>query len=109
MTDDVPKKDIIALYNALYHQYHVIVVSGRTDDFRELTERWFEKWQIPLNELYMRRFGDYRADNIIKEEIFYKLQAKGYKIQLVIDDRDQVVKMWRSHGITCLQCDYGDF
>lgn len=109
MVDDVPKNDIVALYNALYNKYHVIVVSGRTDDFRLVTEDWFKKWHIPLNELYMRRFGDYRADSIIKEEILHKLQAKGYKIQFVVDDRDQVVKMWRSHGITCLQCDYGDF
>ncbi len=109
MVNDIPKADIVALYRALYTQYHVIVVSGRTDDFRTQTEEWFRKWQIPLNELYMRRFGDYRADNIIKEEILHKLQAKGYQIKLVVDDRDSVVTMWRSHGITCLQCDYGDF
>jgi len=33
-----------------------------------------------------------------------------YFVEMVIDDRDQVVAMWRKElGLTCLQVDYGDF
>jgi hypothetical protein len=32
-----------------------------------------------------------------------------YKVLLVLDDRDQVVRMWRELGLTCFQVDYGDF
>ena len=109
MINDTPKTAIVALYQALWDKYYVIIVSGRTDDFRPQTEAWFKQWNIPINEIHMRRFGDYRADNLIKEEILQQLQHKGYQIQFVVDDRDSVVAMWREHGITCLQCDYGDF
>ena len=29
--------------------------------------------------------------------------------KFVVEDRDQVVKMWRSLGLTCFQCAKGDF
>jgi len=39
----------------------------------------------------------------------HKLIAEGARIEFVVDDRQQVVDMWRRNGITCLQCDVGDF
>ena len=32
-----------------------------------------------------------------------------YNVAFVLDDRDQVVRVWRDLGLTCLQVDYGDF
>ena len=31
------------------------------------------------------------------------------RVLLVLDDRDQVAKMWRDMGLTCFQVNYGDF
>jgi hypothetical protein len=31
------------------------------------------------------------------------------KILFVVEDRSRVVEMWRSEGLTCLQCAHGDF
>ena len=45
----------------------------------------------------------------IKKEILGKLKAENKDILFVVDDRQQVVNMWRDNGITCLQCDKGDF
>lgn len=109
MINDTPNTAIVALYKALWDKYYLIIASGRADNYRSQTEEWFKKWQIPVNEIHMRNFGDYRADDIIKEEILHQLQNKGYQIQFVVDDRDSVVAMWRKNGITCLQCNYGDF
>ena len=43
MINDTPKTAIVALYQALWDKYYVIIVSGRTDDFRQQTEAWFKK------------------------------------------------------------------
>ena len=111
MLDDVPNGPILELYNSLYlnPMYNVILVSGRTDSYRELTTKWLDKYSIPFTEIIMRKKNDYRADNVIKEEILKELLSKGHKILFVVDDRDSVVEMWRKNGITCLQCDYGNF
>lgn len=110
MVNDKPKNDIIQLVRDMSKSYPIVFCSGRTDDFRKETEEWL-KTHIPdvKFELYMRPRNDSRQDNIIKEIILdFELQTR-YDILCVFDDRDQVVKMWRDRGITCLQVDYGDF
>lgn len=107
------------------HYNPVIFCSGRGDDTRKMTEDWLlkhgfatELYTKPDGEkviskkykhLFMRHRQDYRADNIVKEIILeFELKTR-YNIWMAVDDRDQVVKMWRKHGITCLQCAEGDF
>lgn len=57
----------------------------------------------------MRPEGDIRKDSIVKREIFENYIRDYYNIQFVLDDRNQVVEMWRSLGLKCLQVAEGDF
>jgi predicted kinase len=84
--------------------YKIILVSGRSDKVRGLTEDWLNAHSVPYSELYMRMDGDYRQDFIIKSEILDHLLAGGNRIKFVVDDRPSVVAMWRERGLTCLQC-----
>lgn len=57
----------------------------------------------------MRAQYDRRRDDVIKRAIF-ETHIKGvYDVSLALDDRDRVVALWRSLGITCLQVDVGNF
>jgi len=59
--------------------------------------------------LFMRPDGDFRADNIVKQEI-YDTHIKGkHDVLFVMDDRQQVVDMWRRNGLTCFQVAEGNF
>lgn len=88
---------------------HLIIVSGRNDKFRDSTKEWLKKNSITYSALHMRKDGDDRKDSIVKTEI-YENEIKGkYNINYVLDDRDQVVEMWRSKGLPCLQVAPGDF
>ena len=87
----------------------LIILSGREDLCRNSTVEWLEKNNIFYDELFMRKTGDHRKDSIIKEEIFWEHIEPNYNVIAVFDDRDQVVKMWRSLGLKCLQVDYGNF
>ena len=110
MHADLPNQDIIDLTNMLYDAGNTIILaSGRGAQDREVTEAWLKKHGVKHEALFMRAEGDFRQDDIIKEEILDMLIAEGYKIDMTIDDRDQVVDMWRRRGIRCLQVDYGDF
>lgn len=57
----------------------------------------------------MRPEGDIRKDSIVKRELFEKYVRPYYNIEFVLDDRNQVVEMWRSLGLKCLQVAEGDF
>jgi phosphoglycolate phosphatase-like HAD superfamily hydrolase len=111
MGNDTPNYPIVSLYKTLWESenYDLILVSGRQEEFRELTERWLVGNEIPFSRLLMRPFKDYRPDEIIKEEILNQLRSEGHEVLFVVDDRKRVVDMWRQKGITCLQCDVGDF
>ncbi|HLL60772.1 MAG TPA: hypothetical protein VK338_03575 [Candidatus Nitrosocosmicus sp.] len=88
---------------------HIILVSGREDTYRLQTERWLKKHNITYENLYMRRKGDFRKDAIIKNEIYKKYIEDKYDVLFILEDRDQMVELWRSKGLTCLQVEYGNF
>lgn len=84
----------------------VIIVTARHDDpvIKQLTLDWLEINEIPYHRLYMRRDNDYRRDHLVKADILQQIIDDGYEPVLSIDDRPEVVRMWRDHGITTLQC-----
>jgi hypothetical protein len=59
--------------------------------------------------LLMRRDGDRRQDAVVKREALQDIRGRGYHPTIAIEDRDQVVKMWREEGLTCLQCAEGNY
>jgi predicted kinase len=87
----------------------ILLVSGRQDQYKPQTERWLATHNIRYDALIMRKTGDMRKDSIIKKEIFENEIQSHYNIRFVLDDRNSVVEMWRSVGLTCLQVAPGDF
>ena len=95
-----------------YHQRSVkiILMSGREDTARIQTMNWLSYNKIPYNALYMRTSGDMRKDAIVKKELYVKHIKGQFFVQFVLDDRNQVVDLWRLElGLPCLQVNYGDF
>ena len=99
-----------ALKMAKQQGYQVILLSGREDKFREPTMRFLDKHQIGYDLLLTRTSNDFRKDNIIKRELFEgEIQGK-YFVEFLLDDRNQVVDMWRKDlHLPCFQVNYGDF
>lgn len=89
--------------------YEVIFVSGRFEKYRKETLQWLSKNYLPNKTLFMRADMDMRKDAVIKKEIFEANIRPKYNVHFVLDDRNQVVEMWRSLGLTCLQVADGNF
>lgn len=106
--EDTPILPIIELVHILSSTHDIIFASWRSDECRKDTEEWLNRYFDYWYELYMRKEGDKRKDDIVKYEILQELQKK-YEIKYVVDDRDQVVKMWRDNWLTCLQVAYWNF
>lgn len=111
MGDDIPNPAIVTLYHSLWDsgRFELILVTGRNERSRALTEQWLAWNEIPFNRLLMRGDHDQRADHLVKEALLDQLLSEGRTIAFTVDDRQQVVDMWRRRGLTCLQCDVGDF
>jgi hypothetical protein len=62
-----------------------------------------------LSPLLMRAEYDMRKDSIVKEEIYRQEILGRYNVWMVLDDRDQVVEMWRLLGLRTLQVAPGAF
>jgi hypothetical protein len=98
MDRDLPIPEVAARVRALSQDHTIILVTGRPDDYREVTELWLKQHKIPYQQLYMRRAGDFRPDDIVKQEILDR-HLKKEKIKLVIEDRPRVIRMWRRNGL----------
>lgn len=112
--NDTANRPVLTILNALYNNgLEVIFLSGRPESCREDTERWlmtnFSTGFCTYVGLFMRPDGDNRRDWVVKEELFTKYIRHNYNIICALDDRNQVVDMWRAIGLTCLQVAEGNF
>jgi hypothetical protein len=108
MHQDEPNQVVMDWVKNLAPEYEVIVVSGRPDNYRKVTERWLAEHGIEYSALYMRRAQDRRPDDIVKREILHKQIGKD-RVAFVIDDRASVCRMWRSEGLRTFQVAEGNF
>lgn len=112
---DKPVSDLIAKYyiqDVMQEEpdVHIIIMSGRDAACREITEEWLKSKGIKYTDLFMRGIGDNRPDNIVKRELFDEFIKDFYQVLYVLDDRNQVVDMWRNDlGLKVLQVAEGDF
>ncbi len=115
ISTDTPNQAVIDLVCTMSEDMddptRVIFLSGREDRCMDETKTWLDRYvgSAYWDELFMRKTGDHRPDYIIKQELFDAHIRPDYCVWLVLDDRDQVVKMWREMGLTCLQVAPGDF
>jgi hypothetical protein len=110
--EDRPNAPVIAVVRALWQAGHAVVFcSGRTQACRDQTEDWLDEHvqEVTYEALHMRSVGDVRKDAVVKAEMFDEHIRHRYRVLLVLDDRDQVVAMWRSLGLTVLQVAEGAF
>jgi len=80
----------------------VLLLTGRSEQFREPTERWLKANSIRYDTLLMRSDGDIRNDTIVKKEIFDRYINSQHNVLFIIDDRRRVVRMWRENGLFVL-------
>jgi predicted kinase len=113
--EDTPNEATISAVSMAWAAGHaVLFTSGRDEVCREDTEAWLGEQVLQVRgdydtHLFMRPAGDTRKDSVVKLELFDQHIRDHYDVRFVLDDRDQVVRMWRSLGLTCFQVAEGSF
>lgn len=108
--EDEVNLPVLSVLQRFKSTHALIFLSGRDDSCRELTENWLlYKANIRVDRLYMRATGDKRKDSLVKFDIYETFIKDKFHVDFVMDDRDQVVHMWRNLGIPTFQVNYGSF
>lgn len=102
-------KDLVVLLHNAGH--YVVFLSGRDSVCWKETSEWltyyFDEELDGQWSLFMRPEGDSRKDSFVKVELFQEFVNGRYDVRYVLDDRHQVVRMWRAMGLRCLSVDNG--
>ena len=125
---DEANEPVIKLAQMLHdYGYEILIFSGRNDRMYERTVEWLEWNDVPFDLLVMRpdKFQGrtwpvaegnlatpdmrYMPDEILKKAMLDEFVEDIEDVYLVVDDRDKVVKMWRSLGLNTWQVAPGKF
>jgi len=87
----------------------IVYVSARQERSRGVTSLWLDEHRFPPGRLIMRATGDQRKDWVVKNEIFDTKIAPHYNVLFCLDDRQQVVDMYRRKGLAVHQVAEGNF
>ena len=107
---DKPNEPVIKLAQMFAENgFNIVIFSGRTNKTERRTRSWLTHNRVPFHKLVMR--DDVRhfvPDNTLKKQ-FLNEHVDINDVFLVVDDRQQVVNMWRSLGLTVFQVAAGNF
>ncbi len=112
LLDDAVSLITAMMYN---HGYKVIILTGRNEEHREITEQWLEANNVQYDELYTRlntdvnEKGGLLEDSLVKERLYRTHVEPRFNVKFVLDDRNRVVNKWRELGLKCLQVADGNF
>jgi len=89
---------------------NVAFFSARNESERAITEKQISEWIGDGHQgVFLRPDGDFSDDAEFKSHLADKFFALGGKIDLIFDDRNKVVDMWRAKGFNVVQVADGDF
>lgn len=109
LTDDKVNDAVMKTIKKFSDTALIVYCSGRPDTYRNETETWLKDNQAPTGPLYMRKENDFRSDVTVKQIILdFELKPK-YNILFCLDDRDQVVEMYRNNSLVVFQVAPGNF
>jgi acid phosphatase class B len=108
---DTPNRAVVEILRGMQHRVDQIVfVTGRHERTRQASIDMIRQaiGQDCCFGLHMRRDDDNRTDYVVKQEILDSCLPCD-DILFCLDDRQQVVDMWRRNGLVCLQVAEGNF
>lgn len=108
---DTAYPEVRFITNLIFMQstVEVILVTGRPSQHHGVTLQTLSDENVNYSALIMRAQTDNRPDVEVKLDMLEGIRHQGFKPMFCIDDRPEVVGMWRSQGIPVLQCDPRDW
>lgn len=107
MYADSPRAEVVEFVLEKKREgYGIIIITARPEDYREVTMDWldetfhsFGEEERPFTTLLMRPSGNKQPDDQVKQDMLNRYFPDKSTIQLVIDDRPRVIRMWKENGL----------
>jgi hypothetical protein len=85
--DDEPIEGAVTLARLLYGaRVWQFAVSGRSASAEGATRDWLKRYQVPLDDVFLRPDGDYTENGLFKVRVLGQLRDRGFDVVLFIDD-----------------------
>lgn len=78
----------------------IIIITGRPDTIKNVTEEWLKQWGVTYDELYMRTKQDFYVKAPILKRKIYETYITD-DIFCAYDDDQDIIDMWIDLGIPC--------
>lgn len=101
--NDLPRQHIVDIVNQLSKENKIILLTGRPETYRKITEYWLIFNKINYDLLLMRPNGDLRKDYIYKEDFYHKFIEGKYNVVKIFDDRETNINMFRNLGLNTIK------
>ncbi len=106
---DQPNQPVInTLLAFIKAGYKIAIFSGRSASTLDATKEWLHQHDIKFDILKMRPERNFIPDEQLKLEWLNDMDWKD-DVEMVFDDRQKVVDMWREIGLPCMQVAPGNF
>ena len=105
LIEDTPIESVVETLKCLYEcRHHIILCTGRPEEYRHLTVQWLQKYDIPAHDLFMRQKSETGVRNAQAKQIMLsRIRSAGYAPVAVFEDNPLSVQMWKDNGLTVLQ------
>lgn len=98
---DEPILGIANIAKNLYGKFTIIMLTGRPERVRNLTEQWLKDKGIPFNCLILKEGNEYQKSAKTKKESIESIM-EDYNVLAVFEDSPACVDMYRELGlVTC--------
>ena len=88
----------LALRYKIVENIEIIIITGRPESTRVVTELWLKKYHIKYDKLYMRTEKDHYIQADVFKRKIYKTHIND-KVFCAFDDDQSIIDMWLSLGI----------
>lgn len=100
---DQPIEATMSILSAISYNYTVILLTGRNEKYRNLTELWLKNHGIMPDCLLMRQDDDFRPDYQVKSDVFDEIEQR-FEVVAAFDDNKDVLQMLQLRGIRTFDC-----
>lgn len=111
MSADTIFPEVLFLLNAIRRgspEVRIVLATGRPVQYLGETTQSLRNYKVPYDKLIMRK-DTAPSDAVAKHDMLTTLRACDFNPILSIDDRPEVVDMWRQNGVPCIQCDASEW
>jgi uncharacterized HAD superfamily protein len=108
-SEDTVRENVVSILNMYFENgIEIILLTGRGEQFRQVTADWLNRNDIYYNSLIMRPLGDKTDDHILKIDEIKKIQMS-FEVVGFFEDRKRICDAARAHGLDVFQVAEGDF